>query len=82
MAKGMSDEIAVDGVTYVRVHYPCPIQFLGDPSGFLRRLNDKKCEELLRRNTARLIASGVFVRKDEHEKKHSVYEKGELFYEG
>jgi hypothetical protein len=74
------NEVTVDGVTYVRVHYPCPIHFVGDPSGFLRGLNDKEREEILRRNIARLIASGVFVRKDEHKKERSIYKKDELFY--
>jgi hypothetical protein len=83
MAEGMSEsqeeEVIVDGVTYVRLHYPSS-QVFGDPSAFLDQLDEKEREEITRRIIKHLVDAGYFMRKDDYEKKYSIYEKGELFY--
>jgi hypothetical protein len=83
MAKGMSefqagDEVAVDGVTYIRLWRP-PAACFGDPSGILDHFDGKECYEIRRRMMAHLVEAGYFIRKDDFEKKH-IYKKDELFY--
>jgi hypothetical protein len=74
------DEVVVDGVTYVRVHYPCPVWVAGDPSRIWDQFNKKEREEIRRRIMAVLVEVGVFVRKDGCKKGNIVYKKDELFY--
>jgi hypothetical protein len=81
MAKGMSEtnEVVVDGVAYVQCH--CPhTDFSGDPSGAWDRFGEKERDEIRRRMIAHLVEAGYFMRKDEYEKKNSIYGKDELFY--
>jgi hypothetical protein len=75
------DEVVVDGVTYIRVYskYPFDHSF-GDPSGFWDNFSENEREEIKRRLIAELIGAGYFERKDQYEKKNSIYKKDELFY--
>jgi hypothetical protein len=73
------DEVVVDGITYVRIYYP-PFAVEGDPSGFWDQFDEKECEEIRRKLMEELVEAGFFMRKEDYERKHGIYEKGELFY--
>jgi valyl-tRNA synthetase len=73
------NEVIIDGVTYVAT---CKLSvcIFGDPSRLWDRFNGKKLEEIRRKMIARLVEDGYFERKEDYEKKHSIYGKDELFY--
>jgi hypothetical protein len=73
------DEVIIDGVAYVQL-YCTSGQASGDLSGFLDQFDEKKRDEIKRRMMVHLVGAGRFMRKDDYEKKHSIYKKGELFY--
>jgi hypothetical protein len=73
------DEVVVDGVTYVQLFYP-PNTAMGDPSGFWDNFDKKKREEIRCRMIKHWVETGYFMRKENYEKEHSIYEKDELFY--
>jgi hypothetical protein len=73
------DEVVVDGVTYVRLYYPST-PFFGDPSGFWDQFDEKERNEIRQRMIVNLVEAGYFMRKDEYEKKYSIYKADELFY--
>jgi hypothetical protein len=74
------DEVIIDGVAYVQIGYPST-PMLGDPSSFLDQFDEKERNEIRRKAIAHLVEAGYFMRKDDYEKKNSIYEKDELFYE-
>jgi hypothetical protein len=73
------DEIVIDGVSYVVCYKPSGCIF-GDASHIFDRFNEKEREEINRRMIGHLVEAGYFKRKEDYEKEHSVYKKGELFY--
>jgi hypothetical protein len=75
----MSHEVTIDGVTYVQVHFPAG-NFAGDPSGFWNRFTEKERDDIRRTMMANMVEAGIFMRKEDYNKEHGIYKKGELFY--
>jgi hypothetical protein len=68
------DEVIIDGVAYVQLYYPsAPV--LGDPSGIWDRFDEKERNEIKRKMIAHLVEAGCFMRKDDYEKRQSMYER-------
>jgi hypothetical protein len=73
------DEVIIDGVAYVQL-YACLKRASVNHSGFLDQFDEKERNEIRRRMMAHLVEAGYFMRKDDYEKKYSIYKKDELFY--
>jgi hypothetical protein len=73
------NEVVVDGVVYVRI-YDSAALIVGDPSGFWEHFDEKEREETRRKLIEHLVEVGHFMRKEDYEKEHSIYETDELFY--
>jgi hypothetical protein len=68
------DEVVIDGVAYVQLYAPLKRTF-GNPLVFWNRFDEKERNEIRRRMMERLVEAGYFMRKDDYEKKHSIYKK-------
>ncbi|MDR1072078.1 MAG: hypothetical protein LBL45_00160 [Treponema sp.] len=73
------NEVIIDGVAYV---WRCcsPRLYSGDLCDFWDQFDEKKHNEIRRRMTAYFVEAGHFMRKEDFEKRHGVYEKDDLFY--
>jgi hypothetical protein len=73
------DEIEFDRVVYISL-YHTGHTYLGNPSDFFFSMEEKDRHEIRRKMIKHLIEAGYLIRKDDLEKKNSIYGEDELFH--